>query len=326
MAAPGRLAPRLVLRHPAFATFDSPFFRISEVERKPVLVIRLDDRDASLSLAGVMREFGISANDEDGVMLGLVARALEFLSGMRIGDRLPPEILTGEASWMPDAAYADRAVARFNLQLLAWGCGQAGTVPREALARAVPLPMDAAILADGLRRLALQVGGITTDDALNRIRQVAAEFAHVDALRDQLLRGARRLGVALDRLARGFRGDSTHKELLMQVRRLASIGVADLQSRFDEADGTVADIHAVASRPERAIALIRQHRDGLYVRHRAWAPYNTEWATIEAGHNVRTWHLAYETYRFLAPRFMTVVEWRAAPAPAAAAARAGMIW
>lgn len=92
-------APRLVLRHPVFRTFDDPFFRMPEVERKPVLVIRLDDRQASLPVSALMREFSIGPGDEDGVMLAMVTRALEFVTGLRIGDRLPSEILTGEASW-----------------------------------------------------------------------------------------------------------------------------------------------------------------------------------------------------------------------------------
>ena len=64
------------------------------------------------------------------------------------------------------------------------------------------------------------------------------------------------------------------------------------------------------------------------MRNRAWQPYTTEWATIEAGHNPRTWHLAYDTYRFLAPRFMTTVEWRAAPTPGGTGGptRVGMVW
>ena len=91
--------PRLVLRHPVFKTFEDPFFRLSDIDQRPVLVIRMDDHDASLPIAGMMREFGISALDEDGRMLALVVRALPFVTGLRIGDRLPPEILSGEASW-----------------------------------------------------------------------------------------------------------------------------------------------------------------------------------------------------------------------------------
>jgi hypothetical protein len=320
--------PRLILRHPVFATFHDPFFRISEVEQRPVLVILMDDREVSLPLNGMMREFGISPLDADGVMLAMVARALEFLTGMRIGDRMPSEILTGEASWIADEAYQDRAIARLNLQLLAWMSGTVCTNTREMLSRAGQMPMSAEILVAGLRRLSAQIGGITAEDALTRIRRVAGEFAHIDALRDQLLRGAQRLGTVLDRLARTFRGDVTHKELLMQLRRLASIGIADLQARFDATDLLVADITEVVGRPDATVIAIRKHRDGLYVRCRAWEPYSIEWGTIEAGHNARTWHLAYDTYRFLAPRFMTTVEWLTTPDASAAArlARSGMVW
>ena len=37
-----------------------------------------------------------------------------------------------------------------------------------------------------------------------------------------LLRGARRLYGVVDRMARNYRGDTTHKDLLMQLRRLAA--------------------------------------------------------------------------------------------------------
>ncbi len=321
-------APRLVLQHPVFATFDYPFFRISEVERKPVLVIRLDDREASLPLAGVMREFGIAPHGEDGIMLGLVARALQFVTGLRIGDRLPSEILTREASWSVDEASRDRALARLNLLLIAWAQGGTpGASTRELLSRAGQVPINADTIAAGLHRLATRIGNVTPDEALARVRQVAGEFAHIDALRDQLLRGAQRLSAVLDRLSRNFRGDGTHKELLMQVRRLAAIGVADLQARFDQADGAVGDITEIVARPDDVIAVLRDRRDGLYVRLRAWEPYIMEWETIEAGANVRTWHLAHDTYRFLAPRFMTMVEWMSAPKEQAAfPTRSKMVW
>lgn len=321
-------APRLVLRHPVFKTFDDPFFRISEVERRPVVVIRMDDREASLPIGGMIREFSIQASSEDGVMLDRVCRALEFVTGLRIGDRLPSEILTGEASWTADEAYHDRAAARFNLLLLAWMSGKPSSSVREDLAVAGMTPIDGQALKKGLRRLSDQTGGIGPDQVMQRIQRVSTAFAHIDSLRDQLLRGAQRVGAVLDRLAHNFRGDQTHKELLMQVRRLARIGIADLQSRFDEIDGLVGDIVQAARSPDELVDVIRLHRDRLYVRNRAWDPYNMEWATIEAGNNARTWHLAHETYRFLAPRFMTAIEWRTATdsSPRARPVRSGMDW
>lgn len=321
-------APRLHLKHSVFKTFDDPFFRISEVERRPVIVIRLDDREASLPISGMMREFSIHPADADGVMLHQVCCALEFVTGLRIGDRLPSEILTGKASWTADEAFHDRAMARFNLLLLAWTTGKPSSSIRDDLAAAGMTPVDGPTLKKGLRRLADQAGGIDVDEVMQRIQRVAHEFAHIDSLRNQLLRGAQRVGLVLDRLAHNFRGDQTHKELLMQVRRLAKIGVADIQARFDAIDAIVADIVRAARSPDELIGLIRLHRDQLYVRNRAWDPYNMEWATIEAGHNARTWHLANETYRFLAPRFMTAIEWRTATDSSLRSkpAKSGMDW
>src|SRR5260370_571343 len=219
------------------------------------VVIRADGREGSAPLAGVMREFGIAPHGEDGIMLGLVARALQFVTGLRIGDRLPSEILTREASWSVDEASRDRALARLNLLLIASAQGGTpGVSTRELLSRAGQVPINADTIAAGLHRLATRIGNVTPDEALARVRQVAGEFAHIDALRDQLLRGAQRLSAVLDRLSRNFRGDGTHKELLMQVRRLAAIGVADLQARFDQADAAVGDITEIVARPDDVIA------------------------------------------------------------------------
>lgn len=319
---------RLILRHPVFSSFESAFFRISEAERKPVLVIPMDDREASLSVDSMMREFRISMSDEDGIMLGMVGRALEFVTGLRIGDWLPVEVLTGEASWTADEIFQERALARLNLCLLAWMAGGTSSVDREVLSHVGQAAMSAEDLTAGLRLIVSKVGGVTLDEALVRLRRVADEYAYVESLRDRLLRGAVRMAMVLDRLARTFRGDATHRELLGQVRRLASIGVADLQARFDQADLAVADVEKVVFDPGGVVSALRGHRDGLYVRCRAWDPYIVEWDTIQTGQNARTWQLAHETYRFLAPRFMTIVEWRSVQNPFAVAGegRSGMAW
>ena len=98
-SGPGARNRRFVLRHSVFSSFGLSFFRMSEVEHSPVLVIPMDDQEAVLPLHGLMREFRIASTDDDGVMLGMVGPSLEFVTGLRVGDWLPPEILTGEASW-----------------------------------------------------------------------------------------------------------------------------------------------------------------------------------------------------------------------------------
>ena len=320
--------PRVVLRHPAFRQFIDPVFRISETERKPVLVIQMDGNDASLSLTGLMHEFRISPTDADGIMLRLVARALEFVTSLRIGDPLPPEVLSGRASWAADQVSFDRAIVRLNMQLLFWMYGRTDAATRAQLSNANGSILNGETLAFGMRRLAAQIGTITPGDVLARIQRTANELAHIEALRDRLLRGAERLSAELGRFAREFSGDQTHKELLSQVRRLAATGVADLKARFDAADLAVTDIARVVGHTDETIAEIRRHRDDLYVRCRVWEPVTTEWSTIEAGQIARTWQLVHETYRFLAPRFISTVEWVGSPDQVVAARqpRPGMVW
>ena len=53
-------------------------------------------------------------------MLGMIAEALEFVSILRIGDPLPREVCTGEASWEPDATHLALASMRLRMQLVAW--------------------------------------------------------------------------------------------------------------------------------------------------------------------------------------------------------------
>jgi hypothetical protein len=302
-----------VLQHPVFSSFGDALFRLSDYGRKPALIVDMHDREASLPIDGLMREFRIDPVSDDGAMLGLISRALVFVTGLRMGEWLPAEVLTGEASWALDDAYRERSLGRFNLCLLAWMLDGASSVDRVSISQAGMRPMSAESLASGLRLMATKVGEVTPDEALLRIRRVAEEFAYIESLRDRLLRGAGRMLSALDRLSRTFRGDVTHKELLSQVRRLGAIGLADLQARFDRVDAEVSDIERVVVDSARLVELVRRHRDDLYVRCRAWDPFLSEWGVAEVGPSTRTWHLAHDIYRFLAPRFMTVVEWQSVP-------------
>src|ERR1700678_3149391 len=93
------------LRHPVFATFRNPLFRRAEGDNAAVMVIELGDKDAAIPLTAMQLAFGISAESSYVVMLRLISRSLDFVSCLRIGDQLPAKILTGQASWQPDATH-----------------------------------------------------------------------------------------------------------------------------------------------------------------------------------------------------------------------------
>jgi hypothetical protein len=93
------------LVHRVFAMFGQPLFRRAESDGAPVMVVHLGEKDATIPLRALQREFGIEDDTEDGRMLGLIAQSLDFIAALRIGDPLPPEVLSGEASWQPDEAH-----------------------------------------------------------------------------------------------------------------------------------------------------------------------------------------------------------------------------
>ena len=68
------------------------------------MVVLLGEREAALPLRALQREFDIADESEDGRMLALIAASLDFVTSLRLGDALPAEVLSGEASWEPTPA------------------------------------------------------------------------------------------------------------------------------------------------------------------------------------------------------------------------------
>jgi hypothetical protein len=111
---------RCCLIHRVFATFGDPLFRRAESDGAPVMVVQLGEKQAAIPLGALQREFGIEDASDDGRMLGLIAQSLDFVTGLHIGDTLPPEVLSGEASWQPDEVHLQIANARLQWQMVNW--------------------------------------------------------------------------------------------------------------------------------------------------------------------------------------------------------------
>jgi hypothetical protein len=107
------------LVHRGFAMFGAALFRRAETDSTPVMVVTLGERQVALPLRSLQREFGIENDTPDGRMLGLIAAALDFVSVVRIGDALPLDVCTGEASWEPSAMHLTLASTRPRMQLVA---------------------------------------------------------------------------------------------------------------------------------------------------------------------------------------------------------------
>lgn len=146
---------RCTLQHAVFTSFGEPLFRRSEADATPSMVVQLGDREALLSLRSLQREFGIADESADGRMLGLIAEALNFVHTLKLGDRLPDEVLTGQASWQPDPAHIHIAATRLKLGLVAWLQGEWPAAPPLTQTHCRRSPATRLFAARSKRRLAV---------------------------------------------------------------------------------------------------------------------------------------------------------------------------
>ncbi len=129
------------------------------------------------------------------------------------------------------------------------------------------------------------------------------------------------------------------------------LAVAALLQRFELVEAHAAEPVPLLRYLERHRQFIRAQRDWLYATLRGgWEPLLAAWAGIDAAEAAggagasdgrdRVWEVVRETYRFLAPRYTPITEWRsggsaraagtATPTPAGTPARANgaprMVW
>jgi hypothetical protein len=303
------------LIHRLFHVVGTPIFRKSESDLIPVMAISFGEREAVLPLDSLQREFSIDPGSPDGLMLGQIAAALDFVSALRIGDPLPSEILTGAASWESDPQHRDIAATRLRLQLVDWlntGAGaHRAAMDVGSLLLVADDPQLRRQVQQALTRAAETLGVESPLDIVERLAQLSDELAYIEALRDRLLRRVREMSGKVENLARGFRGGATQVETLGQVRRLSSVALRRIGTRFEELDRRTGDVITALRNVAGHQVFIRQQRDWLYRSQRAWEPILTEWDAA-SGLDEGTLGLLGRTYRFLAPRFMPVKEWTTA--------------
>ncbi len=307
------------LAHRLFGSFGPPLFRRSEVDGAPIMVVQLGERTAALPLRSLAREFGIAEESEDGQMLARIAELLDFVSVLRPGDRLPSEVLTGEASWEPDPLHLEIAQTRLRVSLVDWLNADRGS-ERQALDAGSLLaigndPKLRHQVQTALSRAAEALGLDTAAEVVGLLEALGRELAYIEALRDRLLRRVRLMAGKIERLSRGWRSDASHIETLTQVKRLTAIALRQIIARFEVLDAQTGEVMAALRNVESQRTFIRSNRDWLYRSQRAWEPILTQWDTAAGTFNEGTLALLGGTYQFLAPRFMPVTEWISATRP-----------
>lgn len=302
-----------ILVHRVFTLFGAPLFRRAETDGAPVMVVMLGDKQATIPLRSLQREFAIPDESDDGRMLALIAQSLDFVACLRVGDPLPAEVLSGQASWEPDAVHLQIAQARLQWQLVAWlNSGTGAESPQfdaDTLLQVADDPARKQQVQDAFAKAAETLGLSSPEAVVRLVEELAQELAYIEALRDRLLRRVRSMAEKLGKMAQTYRGDGQHLETLTQVRRLTGIALKQISHRFDELDAQTGEVMSALRNVDTQRTFIRSNRDWLYRTQRAWQSLLQEWDSAGIGFDEGILLLLNRSYQFLAPRFMPVTEW-----------------
>ena len=309
------------LEHSIFALPEAVFRRGQD--GTPVMAVPMGGSTACLALHALRNEFNIEPGSGDGRMLTLVVDALDFVAGLRIGDPLPAEVLTGDASWSAGPRHRAAADRRLKRRLVGWLAAMEGEGGNPADDAVVPAELNRALAA------AASASGLPGPAAvLSLVEAIAAELSFVEDLRETLLGRARLMQRKIVQMGVRRAPDAVQAASLAQVQQLADTALRQLAARFEEVDARTDQVIALLRAADGTSAFIRSTRDWLYRSSRAWSPLLEEWAGLRNLAGDAAGDLLGRTYAFLAPRHMSVTEWDAAGRHATAPrrVRAAMQW
>jgi hypothetical protein len=301
----------VAFEHRFFNSFPDLFFYLPEFGGDPVAVVKLGEQEVSLSFKGLRVEFNIAADSPDGQMLTLVEEGLGFVNGLRIGDPIPKEVLTHEASWEPSAEHYQIAFNRLTLQLSTWMSGKETIItdPQELMQLAEdPQTKQKVNAAFEEAAEMLGIGREKKADVVGRIETLAKELAYIEALREKLHQMIA-MQQKIEKLRRLYSMERSVLDIIDRVARLANNAVGKFKVKFEAIDKATANILEVLETLDKKIEGIRASRDDLHRSLIAWTEVLAAWNACRTEISEENEDLLHETYRFLAPRYLPVSEW-----------------
>lgn len=304
-------APRIRFDHWFFHKMEDVHFQLSDADKEPTLIASYSKNDVVLTFKGIAKEFNILPDSADGQMLDQVGRGLKYVKGLRIGDPLPKEILTREASWTLSPRHQEIAYQRVSLQLVNWLSGGETMItdPDELLQLADdPLTKKQISVAFGEAADKLGYGRDEKEKVVRHVEELAKELAYIEALRDRFRR-IKVMDEKIQGLRRLYGREKSVLEIADQVARLGERAVKEFEKMFLEIDAQTGEILSVLRNLSTQIPYIRDRRDDLHIRLMAWDDLLDRWHQAQVKMSQTNLTLLRETYKFLAPRFMVVKEW-----------------
>jgi hypothetical protein len=278
-------------------------------------VLSVEGIEYALPFNGLRREFGIAPGSRDDETLRLIEEALDYVSALFPEEPLPGEVLDDTASWEPAPSHRQMATARIHAGLVAWMLNRPPTDPPQdprELVREMEDPSNKRRVRQALEKAAESLGydGPDRGEALSRlVADLAGDLASIEYLREHLLGGVRIVSDRLPKAQARFRSDRDLVHQMIHIGHLFSKGAREIEDAFLEIDAHTAEPMQMLKNLRNQQPWLRDRRDRLYKRYRAWMPILAGWTALHPRADDHTLRLVHETHRFLAPRYAPIHEW-----------------
>jgi hypothetical protein len=308
---------KIELSHALFRKYPG-YFKLSEVDDSPVYVTDLGPQTAILPTSSIKKEFKIDAEHPDFAVLQRIDTGVEFLDHLGIGDALPAEVLTGEASWQASAHFLHNAADNLRAHLALWGTmtragKQIGPKDYSEVRKRLGEPHVQKAIWDAHHNAAETIGLEAGDrkGVAQRIDELAANLAYIESLRESFNKAGRVLGNQVEKAANSktLGSDQNAREAARGLVRLQTHSMNVIGGRFSEIDLRTSDILGFLKDPEAAKKWIATRRNDLYRESRKMLPLAAKWQAATPGGDNATRDLLLDTYRSLARRYLPAHEW-----------------
>ncbi|MBB4264851.1 hypothetical protein [Roseospira visakhapatnamensis] len=302
-------AATVTFEHVFFRKVDDIHFQLDQATQQPVAMVSLGDEVVSLPLEGVRKEFAIASDSPDGRMLALLAKGLKFVKGLRLGDPIPREVLTGDASWEPKDKHRQIAYHRLSMQVLGWLSGDEHVITNpDELMQVAGDPTFRRRVNEAFGEAANALMLSSKEQVTDLLRDLSNDLAYIEALRDEF-NAIKRAYLKAQDLRTIYANEHSMLATAHSLLRLFNLAVEDFTRAFETVDAQTGEIMAALRNLDMVKTYLHTHRDDLRVRLVVWEDLLTAWLDhpMQPGRSLED--LMAATYRFLGPRYMPVDEW-----------------
>ncbi|WP_143027241.1 hypothetical protein [Rhodospira trueperi] len=295
--------------HYFFKKVEDIYFRLDPASKQPLAIVSLGAEEVSLSFAGIQKEFNIPSDSHDGALLALMAKGLNFVKGLRIGDPIPKEILSGDPSWEPKTKHRQIAYNRLAVQILGWLSGDEHIITNpDELVQVAGDSTFRKQVNEAFGEAARSLGLPSKEHVTHLIEDLSHELSYIEALRDEFTTIQRAYDKAKG-LRKAYAGERSQLTTVDSLLRLFNSAIEDFGERFETVDAQTGEIMSALKNLDTVKAYLKEHRNELRTRLVVWDDILLKWfeQPMRAGRDMED--LMAETYRFLAPRYMPVDKW-----------------